>query len=43
MQFADEVSFEIYLAKIGEIKFPKIIQKFFDGTFRDFFRNVPKK
>ena len=42
MQLADDVSFEIYFRKIGEIKFQKITPEFFDGTFRDFFQKIPQ-
>ena len=37
MQLADDVSFEIYFGKIGEIKFPKKnIPEFFDRICHDF-------
>ena len=32
MQLADEVSFEVYFGKVGEIKFKKILPKYFDGN-----------
>ena len=37
MRLADEVNFEIYFGKIGEIKFPKNHSGIFDGTFQFFF------
>jgi hypothetical protein len=37
MQLADEVIFEIYFRKFEKLSFQRIIPKFFDGTFRDFF------
>ena len=40
MHLADEVSFEIYSGKIGEIKLPKNNSKIFDGRF--FFRKFQK-
>jgi hypothetical protein len=43
MQLADGFSFEIYFGKIGEIKFPKTIWEFFDGTFQDLFSESSKK
>ena len=38
MQLADDVTFEIYFEKIGEIKFPKTLLNFFDKPFQ----KVPK-
>ena len=43
MQLVDKVSFETYFGKIGETNSPKIILKFFDRTFQDFFFNQEQK
>ena len=43
MQLADEVSFGIYSWKMREIKFQKIIPKFFDRAFQELFMGSSKK
>ena len=43
IRLADEVSFQIYFEKIGEIKFQKIVSKFLDWTLQDFFLKWSKK
>ena len=47
MHLADEISLQTYFGKIEEIKSEpiksqKIVLKFFDETFWDFIRKVPK-
>ena len=43
MQLADDVSLDIYIGKVGEIKFPKNNLEFFDGIFQDFYFESSKK
>ena len=44
MQLDDGVSLDIYLGKIGEVKFPKsVIPKFFDGTLQKIFLENAEK
>ena len=37
MQSADVINFEFYFAEMEKLGFQKIISKFFDGTFKNFF------